>query len=224
MPYRKQAARNIKFAYISAFIVIFVLATLAQVVIQVALHRESISRQASTVLASNVLAEQKLQQDDVLLITPGSHVSIVKDMAVQVKQLEYNHVTFIAQFLSTYPAIPQLKYVGASPYSRVITDAGKIIADETHVPALTLQERIKVEFPYVTKLFYDSDSHLVLVVAAEKIVDADTDNYIQLIQRIEIGLYGAVVLTLLYEFFMVIRPAWKHLQNAIEAHQEATAT
>lgn len=207
-----QAIKNLKFAYLSVFIVLFLLATAAQITIQLALHHESISRQASTILASNVLAEQRLQESDVLLITPGSHTSDVAVMQAQIKVLQYNHVTFTQNYLSTYPAISTAHVPSPTPYERVMADAKAIIADETRTPALTQAQRIKMEFPYVTRLFYDSDAHLELVVRAERIVDNDTDTYILLIQRIEATLYLLTVLTLGAEFVFVVLPANRRLR------------
>ena len=224
----KASIRQLIIAYASAVTIILLLLISAQVLVQYTLHREVISRQASSILASNTVAEQHLQRNDVLLIVPGDHRSIAREMASDLATVERNHALFQRDYASLYPDIVHLKTTNPSPYAEVDSTARALITVEMQHPSMTLAQRKAWEYPLITRLFYASDAHLALVVQSEHIVDVDTDGYINDVQFIEMTLFGLTLLTITAEALLVVRPAIRQLQQhfallAIQMEKEKEA-
>lgn len=222
----KASIRQLIIAYVSAVTIILLLLISAQVLVQYTLHREVVSRQASAILASNTIAEQHLQRNDVLLIVPGDHRSIAREMQSDLATVERNHALFQRDYASLYPGIANLKTSNPSPYALVDSTAHALIMVEMQHPSMTQAQRKAWEYPLITKLFYASDAHLALIVQAEHIVDIDTDSYIADVQFIEIILFGLTLLTITAEALLVVRPAIKQLQRhfailAVQMEKEA---
>lgn len=211
MSHTQRSLKNLKFAYISAFIIIIALALSAQVVIQLALHQEAVSRQVSSLYTRQSIRSQRMLYNTVLLIGNADHHASDKQLAIDLAAMEAD-AAYSTRNYSDFNS-----QVGASvlqkaraAYLSVTSAAHTLIAQEKmRYPSNTA--RIQAELPAISQLFYTEPTQLAFIQQFQATVDASTDAYISRISLVEYLLCSLTALVLMGEAVFVLRPALKQI-------------
>lgn len=220
--------RNLIIAYVSAFIIVILLAVSSQVIIHVALSQVMTSRQVSTSVTQRIIYSQRLQRNTVLLIGTEDRTEIDKELASDLAGIQIS----AAAFRQTYPdyaaeATAALPADATVQYHNVITAGTRLVHLEKQYAHASYQTRLKAEGPSIKLMFYSEIKQLGYLQKVQQIVDSSTDAYIARISLIEYFIFGLNLLVWLYELFVVLLPTTRRFAmelKALEHPQETEAT
>ncbi len=215
--------RNLKFAYVTTFLLIAILSTLKLATVLVLTQQEGVTQRYVTLLSDQAVHSQRLQRNALFLLIPGDHRKTVQDLQADLQAIEKNHRTFqttYANFLVSSPQLKALSVKGKPAYTKMIAAAHSLIALEANTK-LAAKARYKAELPYITTIFYNEDVHLSSIQQTFVIINAQAEAYVAQVQALFYINYGLTILVLAAEGWLVLRPALRSFHK-LEMEEEET--
>lgn len=216
----RRSLKQFLLAYISAFIVIAFMTIIAQALIQYSLAQTGRQRAIAGIVNRQELYSQVLLRNSILLITPESPATHQKTLS----DLHLRYILWHDTAESMYgnsTAIPITPHdISASDYARLL----KVKPDYSEVDTALQQIFVLEQAPQVDKkavgtqvgiMFYHEPVYLTVLVGVYNAEAALTDAAMTLIAQLEIGACLFTLLTLCLEGLLVIRPAHKQFQAAV---------
>lgn len=202
---------NLKLAYITAFCAVGLILLSSLAINQLALYRETISRQAAALESRQSVRSQRIGRDSLLLLIQADHSKIVPELAQDVQGIQQDRALLLSSYARYYPSFAGIDGGhgrGVQVYEDVLHAAQGLLA--TEAKHLATKPRELAEKADVTTIFYEQPEQLRNIQAAQAIIDEDTDDYIARIRTIDIVSSVLSVLVLLFEGFFVLLPAVRY--------------
>jgi hypothetical protein len=210
----EHALKSLKFAYMSAIVIIVLLLTSAQILIQASLQEETQTRANALLIGTQSLRLQALELEALNLADKTQNVTqnILIFRATE-SVWEQTHQQMQALSLS---ADERAKLQAVQPfYLAIQTGARSLIALEGQ-NGKNIASMSKAEKEAFTKgflaIFYSLAPDLRGLVYINQSLNFEADTYVAEIRLIELALFGLSMLTLLAEYAFVVRPANKRLR------------